>query len=222
MNVTSLLLKEKGESTKCTGLDEECSRRIRNKPAYPLLMLLGNIILDMFGILLVVCNHGKHRSVAVAKNIAQERSGVFLAPCSKALGYGYYMSSKDFIQRIERYMVAHISKNGEVEFPIISVGSCGIAWEGNDWANEHNVDKEEYHSPAKDDIIVELLPPSNAGGWMYATLFWATQYDTRRGCLPPTCRTSDYTYKKVCPSSDVMKCIRDRMSIGDKRLQDHQ
>ena len=72
MDVARALAQERAEPKNGTGLDPGCQERIRNKPFYSLLMAIGHLILEAFGILIVVCNHGKHRSTAIAADIARE------------------------------------------------------------------------------------------------------------------------------------------------------
>ena len=66
MNVTQALVREWWEPKDGTGLDPDCQERIGMKPLNALLMAIGRLILEAFRTPILVCNHGKHRSVAIA------------------------------------------------------------------------------------------------------------------------------------------------------------
>ena len=80
-----LLVKERWESARGTGLDAECADPIKAKPAYPLLYNLGRVILTFYKLLIVVCKSGRHRSVALGKNIADDAKAIFLHPALQNL-----------------------------------------------------------------------------------------------------------------------------------------
>ena len=48
-----------------TGMDEHVRDRMKKKDMWQVLIEVATFILAQFNILLVVCNHGKHRSLAL-------------------------------------------------------------------------------------------------------------------------------------------------------------
>ena len=206
MNVKTLLKKDRGESTHCTGLDDECSGRIKCKPAYPLLKLLGHILLDTFGILLVVCSSGRHRSVALAKDIALEWGALLMAPCHRSLG-NLYMSPHTFADLLTSYVADHIGRLSTLPFPILSIGKCGISWSGTEWAMATGMDGVNYHSPAVGDTIIQLYSRCDPMGWMYGTVAREGSVEEKK-YLPPSCYTSGHLFEGVPDSNTVLAEIR--------------
>ena len=55
-----------------TGFDESVRARMKNKDTWKVLWEVAVEMLRRFGILLVLCRHGKHRSLSLAFEIAKE------------------------------------------------------------------------------------------------------------------------------------------------------
>ena len=63
-----------------TSLGEECSDNIKKKPAHSLLKTIGILVPKTFNVLIMFCNNGQHRSVALANDIAHEVGAKLIAP----------------------------------------------------------------------------------------------------------------------------------------------
>ena len=77
IDVRRAFTQEHGEDTSGTGFDPHVRHRIMEKPAWPVVFEIAMLVLQTFGLCIVLCNHGKHRSVTVAYEIA-DRSGASL------------------------------------------------------------------------------------------------------------------------------------------------
>ena len=207
--VTALLRKEKGESTACTGLDQLCAARIRNKPAYPLLKVMAKIILSEFGLLIVACSHGKHRSVVLANDIAEGESAVFIAPCNRELGKYYYMSVSRFLTHTDTWpaLEYHVARYGKAPFPVKSLSVAVEGWNGIDWARDNDEEPDEYHVMDKGDLIIEVPSAIDAEGWTHATIWGGREIVSKR-YLPPTCCEHHATLPGVPPLEMVMRLVR--------------
>ena len=191
INVKSALRKGCNETTDGTGLDDPCARRIRAKPLYQLLKDVGLIVLDRLGMLIVVCNHGKHRSVALARDLATHTNGEFLAPCCKEGPlHGYYIAPRELPGRLSHWLRRCKSRVGRWSFPVKSVGVCVAPWNGPAWGHAYDsAGSYQYHIVAEDDRIIELFDdpiPEDPQGWVLAMVIARDGYSrVDRKWIPP-------------------------------------
>ena len=204
--VTQLLVKERHESTAGTGLDDSCSKRIRSKAAYPLLRAMAKIILKEFGLLIVVCNHGRHRSVALANDIAIEEGATLIAPCSRHLGRKYHMTVASFIECMAPGVEAHIEAHGWRPFPIRSLGVVLAPWDGIVWARNNGTIESDYHVLHEGGIVIECTPNRDPQGWLYAYIWEGGAVGHVAGWLPPTWCDHSQTIVGV-PRFEVVMCM---------------
>ena len=177
--------REREEPTHVTGLDPGCRERMRRKPLYPLLMAIGKLILEAFGVLIVVCNHGKHRSVVLACDIAHEAGATLLTPCHRSLGDSH-MNPRRFMQCIAEVMRGHIRDNGRHPFLINSIGVASGRWNGKAWATENGAEVADFLDVEAGQSIIELHPPGPVHGWTYAAVWCPEQQClVSRGYLHP-------------------------------------
>ena len=80
IDVRRAFSREYGEDTSGTGFDEDVRLRIKAKLAWPVVFELALLVLQTFGLCIVLCNHGKHRSVTVAYEVAKHSAASLVSP----------------------------------------------------------------------------------------------------------------------------------------------
>ena len=80
IDVRCAFSREYGEDTSGTGFDEDVRQRIKAKLAWPVVFEIALLVLQTFGLCIVLCNHGKHRSVTVAYEVAKHSAALLVSP----------------------------------------------------------------------------------------------------------------------------------------------
>ena len=83
LDVRRAFTKQWDESTRGTGFDLSIRSRITSKKAWPFVWEIALSVLLKFGLLIVVCNYGKHRSLSLAYEMALHTHSRLFTPCDQ-------------------------------------------------------------------------------------------------------------------------------------------
>ena len=75
IDVTRAFRRESDEDRSGSGFDLHSRIRIMAKRTWPVVWEVAMSVLNKFGILIVLCNHGRHRSLSLAYELAAFRAG---------------------------------------------------------------------------------------------------------------------------------------------------
>ncbi len=161
-----------GENTSGTGFDPHVRHRIMVKPAWPVVFEIATLLLQTFGLCIVLCNYGKHRSVTVAYEIAQRSSASLVSPWH---GHGEFLdaSPDDFLKTILLRLLQHRDRHADSPHPLLSIGVVVADFDGRSWAVQHQLPEDEYFDLFAGDVAAEIARPElvNADGWSYGIIF---------------------------------------------------
>ena len=169
-----------------TGFDAACRRRVAESPTYPPLLETAIYILQSLGVVILVCNHGKHRSLSLAYDVASLTGGVLVATrdaeSPQRLGPVDY-----FIKVVEAFLEPFSEIFAGWPHPIRQVVVAVDSWDGTAWAAEQPpaAGRDHYLTFARGELLVLLTErSSDACGWAYGLR--VTQGGHRSpGWLPP-------------------------------------
>ena len=134
VDVREALHKEWDASHEGSGFDEHIRRRMKQKPTWTIVESVAMWILASFGLLLVVCKYGKHRSLSVGYEIAKVADCELVSPRDRIQSVG--LEGVDhFLARVDARIRAHIKYFGEFNHPIEKIGICNADFDGPAWMN---------------------------------------------------------------------------------------
>ena len=177
IHVSGALKKERDEPTIGTGYDSVCAERIKAKPAYTVVKEVATEILQRFGLLIVACKHGTHRSVVLARHVqAGDHSSRLLTPCCRCCPT--HCCPSEFMMLVQQHMINHSLLHGPKPHPLLNIGILMSGFDGQDWlhqcATENWNSNGAYHVAFLGDIAIEYEDPtaidSHNLGWAIGTL----------------------------------------------------
>ena len=130
--------RDDGENTSGTVFDPQVRHRIMGKPAWPVVFEIATLLLQTFGLCIVLCNYGKHRSVTVAYEIAERSSASLVSPRH---GHGEFLdaSPDDFLKTILLRLLQHRDRHADSPHPLLSIGVVAANFDGRNWAVQHRL-----------------------------------------------------------------------------------
>ena len=215
INVTELFRRGPGDNTRTTGFDEECRRRIRRMSLFYPILCIANVLLDMYEIVIVLCRHGRHRSLTVAYELARATGATLVAPCHRSMVEGPYMHPNYLVAYIERYHSGKLEACRKSPFPIVSVCYSDLVWDGRSWVTKNSQVLNDYHSVLKGDLIMELLPVTDSLGWIYSVIGRSTWVSDRhywvsdRRYIPPCILNHYAVWQSYISSSLMLELLRE-------------
>ena len=175
IDVREAFNKEWDETNEGTGFHRHVRDRIKRKPTWRVVWEIAIHILDLFGILLVVCNHGKHRSLTVGYEVAQDRGCELISPRDRHHQVDL-SNPQHFLSYVAPRIKVHWESFGKRPHPLVMIGVCTRAFNGPEWArtryscdvlNPQDLHVIEYEG----EVMVELDKTEGDGsGWAFGTL----------------------------------------------------
>ena len=131
-------------------------------------------ILWSFGILVVVCNHGKHRSLSLGDEIATAADCELVSPRDTSRRV-WLRDVRRFLSYIAPRLKAHVERFGDFDHPIRSIGVCNVDFDGPEWMNSPGegvrTNPEDLHVLHRGDLVVEWTKPTSyIGSWSRGTV----------------------------------------------------
>ena len=133
IDVRHAFQKEQDESTHGTGFDQSVRNRMISKNTWSTFWEAALVILQKFGLLVVLCNHGKHRSLSLVIELANYTGCECVSTRSissplKLTPIACVMADlRDSLRR-------HCESFGNHLNPIIGIGVCLHPFDGTAWA----------------------------------------------------------------------------------------
>ena len=167
IDVRRLLGRRWDEETAGTGFEKRVRDRIKTNASWATIWEVSSVILREFGLLVVLCNHGKHRSLSVAFELA-EHFGCKMVCTRHATPQGGYRRTHDIMTDLRPLCTSHCWRFGHRMNPVINANRCICGFDGIAWAKEESEPYRSCHylTIAKDDIVVRIrCDPHIAEGW---------------------------------------------------------
>ena len=131
-------------------------------------------VLLKFGLLIVVCNYGKRRSLSLAYELALHTQARLFTPRGQQ-AHCQFPDPVQFLSRVTDRLQQHRDAYSHWCHPFRRVGIVKVGFDCTSWAFGHQVDAADYCSLFSGDIVVEISPPNEeaACGWGYGIIFRA-------------------------------------------------
>ena len=156
-------------------MDKSVRDRMRCKSAWNVVWEVALGIMRHFRILVVLCNHGKHRSLSVAYDIADYLNCELVSPRNHL----HTVRLKDvpsFLSYLTPRLNWHREVYGRASHPLVSIGVCNCDFDGPEWvrknhANTEGICADDLHIMRQGDVIVQLDPGAQeSAGWGYGSV----------------------------------------------------
>ena len=161
---------EWAENTAGTGFDALTRDRMKEKDAWGILWEIAVYMLETFGLLIIVCNHGKHRSLSLAYEVSHH-TGSKLVSIRKQHD-GRQRSVRSFMDDISDRLNWYVSVFGSVHHPLSGIRQCIYPFSGMDWSAQKDPGSQEgsgkYLSMNVGDVVVEIFKDVvESEGWAF-------------------------------------------------------
>ena len=175
MDVRDLLGRQwdDGDPGDGSGMDTAVRHRMKEKPAWSVLWVVAMVIMERFGILVVVCNWGKHRSLSLAYEVANHLNCELISPRNRA--HSVRLSD---VQQFSLYLAPrlrlHSEQHGNIPHPLVDVKLCVANFDGPEWSrrnDDEGYNHEWLHNMVKGDIIMQITNiHSKDTEWQFGTI----------------------------------------------------
>ena len=203
--------KEWDESTAGSGFDQHTRDRMMAKETWDAVFQVALCILWEFGLLIVICNHGKHRSLSVAYEVAIHTRSELVSIRNSAFPRVLRQVCdvmKDFGGSLRR----HCELFGERPHPVLGIHLCRCRFDGDAWAAGECAEYRScrYLNLKGGDILVEIECERDAAqGW---ALGFPVGGRGRPGWYPPE-------YVTPLPRGHFRRCRNFHQNLIPTRLQ---
>ena len=163
INVVKAFEKEHDESSSGTGFDKHVRERMMAKDTWETVWEVALEVLMAFGLLVVLCNHGKHRSLSLAYEL-HKSFGVELVSIRKQKG-GYRRVS-EFMKAVSHRLRQHVLLFGHVPHPVVGIFECIHRFDGPQW--QHVKDPHHTYLDLSPNCLVIWVRHEEGGsqGWV--------------------------------------------------------
>ena len=120
INVCDAFARERDDVVDSTGFEKETRDRMRAKRAWPFAWKLSTCILREFGVLIILCRHGRHRSLSLAIELADHFEREFRC-IRDSRRPTTYRPVEDVMRELRPRLSSHVGRYGGREFPVIGV-----------------------------------------------------------------------------------------------------
>ena len=153
-------------------------------------------VLLKFRLLIVVCNHGKHRSLSLAYELAHYTKARLIIPRDRQF-YRHRPEPHQFLTHVSGRLRQHRATYLYSPHPFRRIGIVLVGFDACSWAIYHQVDADEYCNLLSGDIVVEISPPNQeaACGWGYGVIIRGSR--SYPGCWFPPAYVRDLKYDHI-------------------------
>ena len=167
LDVREAFHREWDEAVRGSGFDEAVRCRMKRKDAWDIVMEAAMCILKTFDLLVVVCNHGRHRSLSLGVEISSRVGCELVSPRDGKYG-SRSLSPHLFISNISSRLDAHRLLFERAEYPISGFGVCECDFDGPEWMNSpgegERTDPQQLHVLRRGDLAVWTVKAADLGG----------------------------------------------------------
>ena len=175
--LTKAFRKQEHESTYGSGFDEKTRYRMKMHETWATAWAAGACILREFGFLIVLCNHGRHRSLSLAYELAAHiRCELFSIRDSK--NPGIVLSVKDIMTQLTSRLAWHAITYGRLSHPVAGILVCICEFDGTDWARKESSEhhRHRYLTLTRGDLLVQQRrTPGPSECWAFGCKVQATR-----------------------------------------------
>ena len=130
-------------------------------------------VLREFGILIVLCNHGRHRSLTLAYELAT-RTGCRLVSMRDRDRPSKMLNPSSVLQIITPRVRRHLEAFARYPHPVAGIHVCRYGFDGTAWASNENSGAPPTRCGHLDitsgNILVEIRPDEASTGWGFGIL----------------------------------------------------
>ena len=189
IDVRRALSKEWDEDTEGIGFQRHVRDRMKAKPTWCILWEIALHILNKFGIVTILCNHGKHRSLSLAVEMQMHLQCDLVSIRSPARPF-HSREAEEFMEDIRLPVREFVHEFGEQPFPISGVWLCQCGFNGQLWSEENDPGSQscisKYVTMTAGDVVVSVVKGQvQAQGWSYGIVFSHLTNQKDEGWFPP-------------------------------------
>ena len=206
-----------------TGFDELVRDKMRKKDTWKVLWEVAVEILARFRILLVVCRHGKHRSLSLAYEIHKEFECKLISPCYTDDEYfrRRWRDHELFLADISPRLDEHKRIHGKERHPLVGVRICKRSFNGPDYVErKYGSSGDNVHVMKPGAVVVQVESECRTDfGWHIGSVIYSEGEVSRCKWYPPlsvqdmedwhypTVKKLDDDLKQHWLDRDVARCV---------------
>lgn len=192
ISVWRALSPESGEELVGNGFDKSFRDRMKAKDGWGLVWNVCHCVLREFGVLVVLCKHGKDRSLSLAIELADYFGCEFRAMRDEWRPRSIRPVDV-FLNELRPRFKKHVLRHGGDRFPVMGVGRCVVDFDGPEWvgANDPSWCHPDYTylDMRRGSFVLQLHRDSTeAQGWSYGSEVLLPNSES--GWFPPTAVSS--------------------------------
>ena len=166
--------REDDESTEGSGFDSPTRDRMKAKDTWVVVLEAAKCVLRAFGIVVVLCNHGKHRSLSVAYELAAVTGGELVNIRDRRCP-NWIRDLHDVMATLAPRLTEHVRLFGSRPHPVAGIHVCRGEFDGPEWVavNDPFYGRlHKYHHMRGSDVVIETTIPRGVAhaGWRFGTL----------------------------------------------------
>ena len=184
VDVTRAFARERWEITEGSGFDRDTRDRMKAKETWSTVVGVCLAVLHAFGLLVTVCNHGRHRSLALAYEVAAGQ-GVELVSIRCPQRPGKLRPVRDFMEDVSLRLRLHVERFQHVPHPVAGLDVCDREFDGTEWGACCEGDDLYLVLHVGSILVNTRCDAEEAQGWRFG---FPADGDTRRvpGWYPPS------------------------------------
>ena len=159
LDVRYALGREWGESARGSGFDGPTRDRMKAKRGWALVWAMARFVMESRGVVIILCNHGRHRSLSLAVELAN-RTGCELISIRSRANPRALLDVGTFVRAIEPRMDVYLASFGQLPHPIIGTRTCTVLFDGVQWGHDrdpnHRSGSYSYLSLIPGDIVIVI------------------------------------------------------------------
>ena len=118
------------ERSSGTGFDEHIRERMMAKNTWETVWGVAMEVLMAFGLLVVLCNHGRHRSLSLAYELHKSFGVELVSIVNQS---GRYRGVSEFMKAVSLRLSQHVLLFGQLPHPVVGVFECIHRFDGPQW-----------------------------------------------------------------------------------------
>ena len=135
INVASAFRLESDEDPRGSGFDLQTRSRMKKKRTWPVVWEVAMSVLNKFGFLIILCNHGRHRSLSLAYELADFRAGCCLVSMRNPERPSEQLHPNAVLDFITPRLVQHLDAFRGHPHPVVGIHVCRYGFDGTAWAS---------------------------------------------------------------------------------------
>ena len=169
-----------------TGFDELVRDKMREKDTWKVLWEVAVEILARFRILVVLCTHGKHRSLSLAYEIHKEFGCKLISPRNPTFRRRW-RDPKQFLADIAPRLEEHKKIHGKKLHPLVGIWICKRSFNGPDYVKrKYGGSGDNVHVMEPGAVVVQMEDESDTDSdWHIGSVISSEGEVSRSKWYPP-------------------------------------